>query len=96
MHTIDFPSIEESIGPLFAFTCASAYVPLLIPNVSSSVHNYSHELIATTTSVCLVRIRFNVSEQRRRPCFAAVIANLLRVPRIHLFVLRIYFTCRIH
>jgi len=37
MHTIDFPSIEESIGPLFAFTCASAYAPLRIPNTTKLI-----------------------------------------------------------
>ena len=100
-----FRSIEESIGPLFASTCASAYaplripntakliaslktntsyfhasvyVPLLIPNASSCVHNYSHELIAATASVRLVRIRFNASKQRRRPCFAYFARNKLQ------------------
>ena len=32
-----FRSIEESIGPFFASTCASAYAPLRIPNITKLI-----------------------------------------------------------
>jgi len=32
-----FSSIEESIGPLFACTCESAYAPLHIPNTAKLI-----------------------------------------------------------